>query len=554
MRAPVAWLVCVAVLCLCVQHANAAFVGGVSYFPHSACEPVLITLALESDVQIVAESELVVETPGLTAGACNGKAGKNVAKLLTSNAQWEIEFVEGTADRMFSDSYLHLTALADIAAGPFTIRIDPANGVKLTCYPQDSVNIYHASNPTTTWPLTIEPFGGCPVYHSELTFHPGRLYQPSEINVTLSLGMMINPGENITVTLPHFTSGSPFENDGVSVVDLDGFSLYFNATWVQEPGMDAPQLILVRTAGIPVPSASPAIMAVSRQNFIKPLRSSWTGDEKFSFAASGEYGYVAGLFSVVDSVGSGCEGLRGCSGHGVCDLESNTCICSTGFGAPTDIFEKDLPIDCSGKVCPAGVAGFATVPTSSRGGHPLRECSNNGVCDRYTGRCKCFVPFTGSACEIMRCPNECSKRGVCLTMRQLADHPRALPLRDNDGSTTYLPEVDGPTWDADVVTGCVCDSTWPVGLGAGETQSAEFFGADCSLRHCPSGDDPDTAEDETDCTGVVAEGGQGVGKPGNKCHVDCSNRGTCDFKTGVCKCFAGYWGENCGIKDVHAKS
>lgn len=29
-----------------------------------------------------------------------------------------------------------------------------------------------------------------------------------------------------------------------------------------------------------------------------------------------------------------------------------------------------------------------------------------------------------------------------------------------------------------------------VGLGAGETQEAEYFGPDCSLLHCPSGDDP----------------------------------------------------------------
>ena len=30
--------------------------------------------------------------------------------------------------------------------------------------------------------------------------------------------------------------------------------------------------------------------------------------------------------------------------------------------------------------------------------------------------------------------------------------------------------------------GCVCDSSWPVGLGAGERQEPEWFGADCSLR------------------------------------------------------------------------
>ena len=42
----------------------------------------------------------------------------------------------------------------------------------------------------------------------------------------------------------------------------------------------------------------------------------------------------------------------------------------------------------------------------------------------------------------------------------------------------------------------------------------------------------------------VAAGGRGVGRPGNICHVDCSNRGTC--KDGLCKCFKGFYGINCG--------
>jgi hypothetical protein len=101
--------------------------------------------------------------------------------------------------------------------------------------------------------------------------------------------------------------------------------------------------------------------------------------------------------------------------------------------------------------------------------------------------------------------------------------------------------------------GCVCDSSWEVGLGKGQTQEPEYFGADCSLRRCPTGDDPRTISvDETNCTGVVAFGGFARGKKGNKCHVDCSNRGSCDYLTGECSCYEGYYGENCGLMSVFA--
>ncbi|KAG5191942.1 hypothetical protein JKP88DRAFT_274931 [Tribonema minus] len=32
----------------------------------------------------------------------------------------------------------------------------------------------------------------------------------------------------------------------------------------------------------------------------------------------------------------------------------------------------------------------------------------------------------------------------------------------------------------------------------------------------------------------------------NKCHLDCSGRGVCDFTTGACRCFKGYASSNCG--------
>ena len=37
-------------------------------------------------------------------------------------------------------------------------------------------------------------------------------------------------------------------------------------------------------------------------------------------------------------------------------------------------------------------------------------------------------------------------------------------------------------WDSEAMYGCRCDSSWEVGLGAGQRQQAEYFGADCAQR------------------------------------------------------------------------
>ena len=34
---------------------------------------------------------------------------------------------------------------------------------------------------------------------------------------------------------------------------------------------------------------------------------------------------------------------------------------------------------------------------------------------------------------------------------------------------------------------------------------------------------------------------------GNLCHIDCSNRGICDYNTGTCTCFKGSHGQDCSV-------
>ncbi|EQC29014.1 hypothetical protein SDRG_04104 [Saprolegnia diclina VS20] len=241
-----------------------------------------------------------------------------------------------------------------------------------------------------------------------------------------------------------------------------------------------------------------------------------------------------------DNIGGvGCYFLKECSGHGDCTLMSSKCICNAGWGAPTDISIGAAP-DCSRRTCPSGLA-WNDVPTAPTVAHTtLVECSNQGACNRTSGACNCFPGYTGSACDRMSCPNDCSGHGTCLSLQEMAMLTTAVPVAS---ATTYS------LWDATRIYGCVCDSSWPVGLGAGQTRVAEWFGADCSMRHCPSGDDPMTAEDETNCGGVAAPGGA-VGAVGNLCYNECSGRGVCYYQSGQCRCFDGFEGLACNAQNV----
>lgn len=184
-----------------------------------------------------------------------------------------------------------------------------------------------------------------------------------------------------------------------------------------------------------------------------------------------------------------------CSYRGTCDTETK-CTCHDGFTGA----------DCSQRSCPTGTAAWVDKAVADDDAHnALLECSNAGLCNRDTGVCQCFEPYTGDACQRTVCPYNCFNHGVCKPMSRLATEEGIDDSVPGDGvGQTYA------NWDAEKLWGCVCDLGWT--------------GPDCSLEMCAKGGDgndlspmehvvvlqTDNSDDDEDLTGsfIIVFNGQ----------------------------------------------
>jgi hypothetical protein len=161
--------------------------------------------------------------------------------------------------------------------------------------------------------------------------------------------------------------------------------------------------------------------------------------------------FLLALSIVPAAVRAGCPGEPACSGKGVCN--GLNCECFAGFMGGA----------CEQRSCPVGAA-WADIAVATDDAHNLAECSGVGNCDRGSGTCACAANYAGLACERLTCANLCSMHGKCVSMYDFNHYK-------NDDY-----EYSAVRWDAHKITGCICDDGWG--------------GNDCSIRVCPSGDDP----------------------------------------------------------------
>jgi hypothetical protein len=572
--------------------------GTVQFEPdaEAACNPVQIYMTFTFTKDLTVGSTVVFAAPGITSGACyNASNGFDISSIyVPTDATFAVSFHEGTFLDNFAGSYfsfyLNSAIVPDVT---YSLYIDRANKLRRSC------------SLDTSWAVTVYPNNGriagtvgsitvvetypkrCFVFSSDVYFQNAAPQFYTGINATLRLGYEVSAGTVITLHLPGFTNSVgayPLnvlqENSTRAEAVTAGYdTALFNITsstnftwsgkWYEGSASDRflDSRIELIAYGYQTFNDLFWVVIPKSHNHIIPICGHPANDVTMRISSTSDYFYTNSTpVGTTNVIGPGCGNLDQCSGFGICDYCTSTCLCEEGHGSEMDrrrAIANDFLPDCSSKACPVGpsigsVPSFAYVGvdgdyTEGRFMHREMECSNNGLCNRQTGVCKCSPGFYGAACQKMKCGGTptCSGRGRCLPMRRLARDPEALPLSTRRDSYVSVNDTRDNSWDEDFGHGCVCDSSWAVGLGSGETQQAEFFGATCELRRCPSGDDPNTRlVVETDCEGKaqtgVTPGMREKGAAGNKCHVDCSNRGKCNYQTGTCTCFPGFIGDNCG--------
>eukprot|EP00605_Chrysophyceae_sp_TOSAG23-4_P001464 GSChrysophyteH1.ASY1.ANO1.1600.1 assembled CDS len=534
-------------------------VTGTVYFDPveaNVCEDTEVRIHLDMELRINVYGGYRISMPGFTIGDCvipPEESAPKVGQKLFASWPFEVHFFEGSAWDMYQGSYIIAENYAKDVGNVegFDIIIDRSNGLKPTCPGNNTWNVFRFINsplrtdpyPTAAPTMEDTDWYKCFFYDASLSFHPAKIQFDTSVNLTINLGFALEVGDEIEIQMPGFTNkkaGLP-ANPGLVYSISDTITSGADATLsgittlstlqvggVAEAGAwtgnwyegdidkDYEDSYLKLTAARAFPAAKSFNIIIDRcPNGLVSILGRQPNHSGFKLKTPTELNGRGSTFDStrfsVQAIGDNCADLNYCSGNGNCNSRNSTCECYDGYGSPRDLIlalADNFAPDCSSKRCPTGPA-YANLPRDLVGLHREMECSNNGQCDRSNGICKCFNGFEGGACERRNCP------------RPTGD-PNA-PVCSNRG------DGDRDSWDANMFHACVCDSSWEVGLGAGQTQLAEFFGPACSFRRCPSGDDP---------------------PQGNLCHIDCSNAGTCDHKTGVCTCYEGFYGTACSMRRV----
>ncbi len=237
----------------------------------------------------------------------------------------------------------------------------------------------------------------------------------------------------------------------------------------------------------------------------------------------------------VDSSNPGTPGVTNCpfvdnvgicSSHGTCDSNTNKCRCFIGWTGAV----------CNQRSCALTAKWVGEVGASHSN---KAACGGIGYCNEATGQCeRCggdYGVFVGVNCEVLSCPNslfngaQCGNTGYCRSLNQLA----AFSFSENKQLSTFAYTTP---WDANSIYGCACmrapsidnifhsdylaqyATDYPLRAknnsdifkrGVYARAATDFWGFDCGLARCPTGDNPATRRDANEIQTIrcIATGG-----------------------------------------------
>ena len=259
-----------------------------------------------------------------------------------------------------------------------------------------------------------------------------------------------------------------------------------------------------------------------------------------------------------------------CSDRGTCDRGSGECTCYDGY-AGRNCQRLACPQSCSGHGDCLSIRHLANSLPREGGIEPLVpttfkyeswDMKNSHGCLCHSSWPVGFLSgesqlgeWYGPSCNLKRCP---SGNDVYTSI----DETDCNKKSNNGASTATLITVS--------VTSNVASSSTETTL-THATGSRSLVVGDTVTISGHTGNAANTAMNQeyavksVTSTTVVVLTGTGmtagtynsgtiiakfsVASYGNKCHSECSNRGVCDSKIGVCTCFAGFTGNACNIRD-----
>lgn len=143
----------------------------------------------------------------------------------------------------------------------------------------------------------------------------------------------------------------------------------------------------------------------------------------------------------------------------------------------------------------------------------------------------------GASLVAGECANACSGHGQCTNYKaQFSTYPAA---RNKIPTTSAINQITINSKGYDEFQPMKDSCTCFAHTGFSGSSVYAWTGADCSIKTCPYGMSWNGHALSTDSTGAA------TGNAYHTQHLECSNQGACNQKTGACECFDGYTGEAC---------